>query len=670
MCDDLTRLPIRETSKVISAIIAGRNVARARLVGASLKNADHSVSATVGAEHLDQNSPTFKLMPTLVLSIGILVLLSVGSVLIVNWIVDRRIVQEFTSRLITRVLSAEERSLREHLDAAIDQGDFIAIAISSGRYQAAEPALADFVSGTLAAAPQVDGVILSDGNGKALRVVRGASNTEFQIDHFNVAGDSQFAAFADQIRTRKHPYWGAPLYREQRQETFLNYRVPIWSGDTYLGFAAIGISTRALSTLAKELSDPPRSVSFMLYGQDRVLAHPLMTEGSPRQLESASFPLLRTFGDPIIENLDALPPVDEIGLAPPAGVIARESSAQGERYFVFAREITDYSELPITVGTYFLKRAVDGPIRLFYWATILAVALLGVSLIVAALMAGAIARPIRRAARGATAIGSLDFDEVAPLPSSYFREINSLARSFNAMLDGLRAFGRYVPRTLVMRLVKEGRVGSGTEERVLAIMFTDIVSFTSTCEKMSAAEVAEFINQHLSLVSFCVEQEGGTIDKFIGDAVMAFWGAPGRIENPAASACRTAVAIQRVLAADNKRRVADGLEPVRMRIGIHLGSVVVGDIGTPNRINYTIVGDAVNATQRLETLGKTIDPDAEAIALVSEEIFAAVPAGFQFIERGIHLVKGKQESLRVFQLIGGPEEGASRTTTSDRPGGA
>ena len=117
-------------------------------------------------------------MPTLVLSIGILVLLSVGSVLIVNWITDRRIVQEFTSRLITRVLAAEERSLREHLDAAIDQGDFIAAAISSGRYQLAEPTLADFVSGTLAAAPQVEGVVLGDGNGKALRVATAVHQTQ------------------------------------------------------------------------------------------------------------------------------------------------------------------------------------------------------------------------------------------------------------------------------------------------------------------------------------------------------------------------------------------------------------------------------------------------------------------------------------------------------------
>jgi adenylate cyclase len=177
---------------------------------------------------------------------------------------------------------------------------------------------------------------------------------------------------------------------------------------------------------------------------------------------------------------------------------------------------------------------------------------------------------------------------------------------------------------------------------------------------MSAAEVAGFINQHLSLVSACIEREGGTIDKFIGDAVMAFWGAPGRIENPAASACRAAVAIQSALAADNKTRIAAGLRPVRIRLGIHMGPVVVGDIGTPNRINYTIVGDAVNATQRLESLGKTVDPDAEAIALVREEIVAAALDGFQFIERGEHVVKGKQQSLKVFQLIGA-QEGGSRS---------
>jgi adenylate cyclase len=90
-----------------------------------------------------------------------------------------------------------------------------------------------------------------------------------------------------------------------------------------------------------------------------------------------------------------------------------------------------------------------------------------------------------------------------------------------------------------------------------------------------------------------------------------------------------------------------------------MGPVVVGDIGAPNRINYTIVGDAVNATQRLESLGKDVDPDAEAIVLVSSDVVAAAP-GFRFVERGAHRVKGKQQSLDVYQLAGPPDGNASK----------
>ena len=145
------------------------------------KLCDHSVQQQQSSQdHLYQNKATFRLLPTLVVSIGILVLLSVGSVLIVNWIADRHIVREYTSRLIARGLSAEERSLREHLDAAVNQGDFIAAAIGSGRFQFGEPALADFLSGTLAAAPQVYGLIVSDPNGKALHLLRGAAATELR----------------------------------------------------------------------------------------------------------------------------------------------------------------------------------------------------------------------------------------------------------------------------------------------------------------------------------------------------------------------------------------------------------------------------------------------------------------------------------------------------------
>ena len=598
-------------------------------------------------------------MPTLTVGIGLLVLLSVGTVMAVNWIAEREVVRDFATALVSRVLSAEEAALRRHLDAAVHQGDFIAAGISSGRYNFAEPEFEDFVGGSFAAAPQVDALVVGDPDGNLLRVLRLPSDTGVRADRLSSRDDSQLGRLGKHMRARREPFWGPPIYRKERGETFLNYCVPIRSGDAYLGFVVLGISTKALSKFAEDLSAPPRT-AFMLYDGNRVLAHPLMAKGNPDPSAGDTFPPLRTLGDPVIADLETLPPIREFALRLPPGVLARRSSASGESYFVFAREISDYKELPITVGTYVLTHAIDAPIKLIFSATLLAVAMLGVSLVAAAIMATAISRPIRRAAKGATAIGQLDFDQVAPLGHSRFREIESLATSFNAMLEGLKAFGRYVPRSLVMRLLKEGGFGAGTAERVVAIMFTDIVNFTATCEKMTAAEVAAFINQHLTLISACVEHEGGTIDKFIGDAVMAFWGAPARMDNPAAAACRAAIAIQEALAADKKQRIAAGLAPVRVRIGIHMGPVVVGDIGAPNRINYTIVGDAVNAAQRLENLGKTVSPDADVVVLVSGEIAEAAP-GFRFVERGAHLVKGKQQSLDVYQLAGGPDGNAGKT---------
>src|SRR5262249_60885884 len=119
------------------------------------------------------------LMPTLLLSMGLLVLISVSSILALNWITGRSVVQEFATRLITRGLAIQEMALRQHLDAVVDQATFIATAIGDGHYLFPDPALGDFVSGTIAAAPHIGALILADSNAKALRAVRGKPNTEF-----------------------------------------------------------------------------------------------------------------------------------------------------------------------------------------------------------------------------------------------------------------------------------------------------------------------------------------------------------------------------------------------------------------------------------------------------------------------------------------------------------
>ena len=182
-------------------------------------------------------------------------------------------------------------------------------------------------------------------------------------------------------------------------------------------------------------------------------------------------------------------------------------------------------------------------------------------------------------------------------------------------------------------------------------MFTDIAGFTAMCEGMDAKEVADFLNHHLALLADKVEIEGGTIDKYIGDALMAFWGAPERIENTALGACRAALAMAKVISEDNKARAADGMKPVRLRVGIHTGPLVVGNIGAPSRINYTVVGDTVNTAQRLEALGKEVDPDAEVAILISSATKAQLSSEFVTIPANSFHVKGKTEKVDVYRLV-------------------
>jgi class 3 adenylate cyclase len=280
----------------------------------------------------------------------------------------------------------------------------------------------------------------------------------------------------------------------------------------------------------------------------------------------------------------------------------------------------------------------------------LAIAVLAV--VLAIVLGRLLARPIRRVAAESAKVGAFDLEHVERLPSSAISELNDQATAFNAMLTGLQAFSNYVPRRLVTRLIQSGaghKLESG--ERELTVMFTDIAGFTAMSEHLPAREVADFLNQHFTLLAHCVEAEEGTIDKFIGDALMAFWGAPEAQDDHARRACRAAQAMAAAVAADNATRAAAGLEPVRVRIGIHSGPVVVGNIGAPGRINYTIVGDTVNTCQRLESLGREIATDDAVTILVSEATANAVADGFTLTLAGSYAVKGRTEQVQAFRLM-------------------
>jgi class 3 adenylate cyclase len=261
----------------------------------------------------------------------------------------------------------------------------------------------------------------------------------------------------------------------------------------------------------------------------------------------------------------------------------------------------------------------------------------------------------------AAKLATLDVGGAQAQSDSRIREFADAASAFNAMTAGLRWFETYVPKTLVLRLMRQTALGaSGADitasaERTLTVMFTDIRGFSTMAERMQASDIAALLNRHFEIVSACIEAEGGTVDKFIGDSVMAFWEAPEPVADHAARAVRAAAAIQAAVITENRARRARGDAPICIRVGLHSGPVVVGNIGSKSRVNYTVVGDTVNAASRLESLAKEIRvaADAEGVectVLLSEATRVAAGGGFRLRSLGQHRLRGRSGTVEVFEL--------------------
>lgn len=210
-------------------------------------------------------------------------------------------------------------------------------------------------------------------------------------------------------------------------------------------------------------------------------------------------------------------------------------------------------------------------------------------------------------------------------------------------------FSRFVSKEVVDRMLDSGSpIELGGETREVAIFFSDICGFTTLSERMSPAEVVEMLNAYFTEMTDIVFRYEGTLNKYIGDAIMAFYGAPVVLENPGERAVMAALEMRDRLAVFNADRQNSGKEPVRIGMGIHIGSVLVGNIGSPRQMEYTVIGDAVNVASRIEGLTRKFDTDL----LISEELHDRVSHLVYARNLGPAEVKGKSEPVIVFDIKG------------------
>ncbi len=227
-------------------------------------------------------------------------------------------------------------------------------------------------------------------------------------------------------------------------------------------------------------------------------------------------------------------------------------------------------------------------------------------------------------------------------------EVARIAESVRNMKRGLRSFKKYVPSDLVLQLnaLKKEAVLEG-EKRELSIFFSDIADFTSIAEQLTPEELVQRLGVYFNGMSRIVLDNAGTLDKYIGDAIMAFWGAPRPRENHARLACASALKCQQYLDRLALEWEAEAHPVFRTRIGIHTGEVIVGNIGYEERMNYTIIGDAVNLASRLEGLNKFY----QTRVIISEDTFSRVPDDFVARKLDLVAVKGKTRGVLIYELV-------------------
>jgi adenylate cyclase len=256
-----------------------------------------------------------------------------------------------------------------------------------------------------------------------------------------------------------------------------------------------------------------------------------------------------------------------------------------------------------------------------------------------------IAAPLIKVVNEIRHVERFDLDKVKR-HSSRLTEIESLSRAIADMALGLAAFRKYIPADLVRRLVSDGtgaRLGGAV--RPMSVMFVDLAGFTRMSER-SGDRIIPLLSRYFDCVSMEVQRHGGTIDKFIGDAVMAFWGAPAPDADHAVNCCRSALACQR--AVREAGLIDDEGGVLKIRIGVNSGDMLVGNIGSEVRLNYTVIGDAVNIASRLESTNKVygsqiiIGPETRRLA------------GDHVLVRELDrlAVYGRAGGLQIYELLG------------------
>ncbi len=589
-------------------------------------------------QRVDRGSGRWTMTAVLTAAIAGLVGLALAVVLVIQIYVGRNATTELLRTKGDLMVDLIASRVREQLDPASAQLSFIAEVLSQPNMNYGRGRITDLMTGALAAAPQIERLVFLYPDARAIIVERiGDTPTVSNPDLSDFPGVLQGLREAA-VSTGGR--WGEFIFVNSLGGPAVNRRHSVWREGKFVGALAALVPLRQLSVIVEQsAAGEYGGVPFILYGDEAVLAHRRLMQPFEGLSPQHPLPMLDELGDPILAQIwsgrraaPLLAQTDRL----------RAVDIAGQPYLFLHTSLTEFGSVPWNVGAYFRVRDFADDIRTMFFAGVAGLVVLAFALVSAVMLARRIARPTRRFAKAAAHLADLDFERAERLSHSRIRELDEQAIAFNRLVSALRWFEAYVPRRLVRQLARTaGQGGIASTTREVTIMFTDIVGFTARSQTMSPEATADMLNRHFAHVIAAIEATGGTVDKFMGDGVMAFWGAPDIHDTHARAALDAAREIARTAT----------ISEIRMRIGVHTGAVVAGNVGTRERLNYTILGDAVNVTQRIEELGHALMEDAErCCVLTSRTTYEAAGAPSDFVRAGEFTLRGRGEPVEIYRL--------------------
>ena len=479
--------------------------------------------------------------------------------------------------------------------------------------------------------------------GDAIRINRsGIQNGVTEVYEHELAGDSQLVQLSHKrsdYDPRKRPFFAlaarankpvwTPPYVFAENVPGITYAHPFHADGQLEGVFTIDFSLARLSDLSRELAFSAHGRVAIVSDEDILLAHPTAPVIA-RTDDKIELVAARTIADPALHAALAAGNATTVDVGGSPHLVRalpiRLPGGGNWRVLAYAPE----SDFTAAIG----KRALS--------SLLISLAAIVIAVIVAWVLARRISQPLTYLAAEMEKVGEFRID-AGPQDHSMFREIEMMNTALAKMKGGLRSFARYVPRDLVRAVLASGRDASlSGEVRELTVYFSDLAGFTSLAESRKPDELVQFLGQYFDDMSQIVADEKGTLDKYLGDGIMAFWGAPAAVHDHAARACIAALRSQRRI----KELAPEGIK-LSARIGVATGDVLVGNIGSTERLNYTVMGDTANLAARLESLNKQYG----TATMIDEATYERAKSVVVARPLDIVAVKGKQRGVRVYEVL-------------------